>query len=90
MIKAFHDCVGVTGCDGCLNTNQASNAGLDGIVRSLERDRNDNFRVSTTIPLSYYNYYNLYGPITFKLNINITCYRPYHMPTSGKSRGSLL
>ena len=35
MIRlGFHDCVG--GCDGCLNLNNADNAGLSGIVATLE------------------------------------------------------
>ena len=49
MIKAFHDCVGSTGCDGCLNTDQASNAGLNNIVNALARDRRDNYPVRKTI-----------------------------------------
>lgn len=32
---AFHDCVGAGGCDGCLNTNLAENAGLAGVVSTL-------------------------------------------------------
>ena len=35
MIRiGFHDCVG--GCDGCLNVDNDSNAGLSGIVATLE------------------------------------------------------
>ena len=35
MIRiGFHDCVG--GCDGCLNVDNDSNAGLSGIVSTLE------------------------------------------------------
>jgi len=37
---AFHDCVG--GCDGCLNINNADNAGLADIVASLDTVYTDN------------------------------------------------
>jgi hypothetical protein len=30
----FHDCVG--GCNGCVNLNDGSNAGLSNIVQTLE------------------------------------------------------
>jgi len=37
---AFHDCVG--GCDGCLNINNADNAGLEDVVASLDTVYTDN------------------------------------------------
>ena len=44
MIRiGFHDCVG--GCDGCLNVDNDSNAGLSGIVATLEDLFNDEVRI---------------------------------------------
>ena len=42
--KAFHDCVGPDGCDGCLNVNDTDNAGLTDIVEDLTSLRNGGFR----------------------------------------------
>ena len=36
MILVFHDCVS-SQCDGCLNLDNDSNAGLDGIVSELDQ-----------------------------------------------------
>ena len=37
-ISAFHDCNG--GCDGCVNLNNPSNAGLAGIIQELDKQYN--------------------------------------------------
>ena len=42
--KAFHDCVGPDGCDGCLNTNDGENAGLADIIEKLSVLREGNRR----------------------------------------------
>ena len=34
FFKGFHDCVG--GCDGCININNDSNAGLDTAITIME------------------------------------------------------
>ena len=36
LIPVFHDCVS-SQCDGCLNLDNASNAGLDGIISDLDQ-----------------------------------------------------
>ena len=35
LIAAFHDCVG-NKCDGCINLDNPSNAGLDGVIKFLD------------------------------------------------------
>ena len=35
-VPVFHDCVS-SQCDGCLNLDNASNAGLDGIISELDQ-----------------------------------------------------
>ena len=48
MIRiGFHDCVG--GCDGCLNVDNDSNAGLSGIVATLEDLFNDEVRFARVV-----------------------------------------
>ena len=42
---AFHDCVGPDGCDGCLNIDDPSNAGLSDIIDRLTRVRAGSRRV---------------------------------------------
>ena len=86
MIKAFHDCVGSTGCDGCLNTDQASNAGLNNIVNALARDRRDNYPVRKTISYHILQYKMEIVEIRTYNSYNML-YRAYQMPTFGKSRG---
>ena len=43
--SAFHDCVGPDGCDGCLNIDDPSNAGLSEIVDRLATVRDGSRRV---------------------------------------------
>ena len=43
--SAFHDCVGPDGCDGCLNIDDPSNAGLSEIVDRLATVRAGSRRV---------------------------------------------
>ena len=43
--SAFHDCVGPNGCDGCLNIDDPSNAGLSEIVDRLATVREGSRRV---------------------------------------------
>ena len=43
--SAFHDCVGPDGCDGCLNIDDPSNAGLSEIVDRLATVREGSRRV---------------------------------------------
>ena len=51
--KAFHDCVGPNGCDGCINTeDNGSNAGLAEIVEILVNERNANFPVSKILSIN--------------------------------------
>ena len=51
MIRiGFHDCVG--GCDGCLNVDNDSNAGLSGIVATLEDLYTD--EVLSPLPFCHY------------------------------------
>ena len=53
MIRiGFHDCVG--GCDGCLNVDNDSNAGLSGIVATLEDLYTD--EVLSLLPICHYLY----------------------------------
>ena len=42
---AFHDCVGPTGCDGCVNQNRGSNKGLKQLIDMLVAIRNNEFWV---------------------------------------------
>ena len=42
---AFHDCVGPDGCDGCLNIEDSSNAGLSDIIDRLTTVRAGSRRV---------------------------------------------
>ena len=43
--EAFHDCVGPSGCDGCVNQDRGSNKGLEPLINKLVAIRNKEFRV---------------------------------------------
>ena len=42
--KAFHDCVGPDGCDGCLNLDDPDNVGLSDIITVLTDLRAGNYQ----------------------------------------------
>ena len=42
--KAFHDCVGPDGCDGCLNLEDPDNVGLSDIITVLTDLRAGNYQ----------------------------------------------
>ena len=47
--KAFHDCVGPPGCDGCVNQDRGSNKGLKPLINTLVAIRNREFWVSLNL-----------------------------------------
>ena len=65
-LKAFHDCVGPNGCDGCINDDNEDNAGLEGIKNRLVSLRQrENFEVIKKIKIgvsdfAYLLFYYLY------------------------------
>ena len=51
--KAFHDCVGPNGCNGCLNDANPDNRGLKGIIRRLgDLRQKDEFEVTNNFAVT--------------------------------------